>query len=148
MLALLVWRGIQEGKKHSRREIFGLFSIPWNFKFSYYIVIPVSWRVHRYPWFQNQSINMARAEADRHKYRQTWIVIDYTDLAFWFSLCLAYARQKIFNLSNFESLQIHSFLSYKDTEFFIWKSLLMLYSYPIRHGSMFKVFHLTPICYN
>ena len=31
-------------------------------KFYIFLVIPRSWGVHRYPWFQNQSINVARAE--------------------------------------------------------------------------------------
>ena len=32
--------------------------------FIFFLVIPWSWGVHRYPWFENRSINMARAEAD------------------------------------------------------------------------------------
>ena len=65
-LALWVWRGIQGGKRHSRREIFQIFF--WFFKiwkFHIFVFIPGSWGVHRYPWFQNWSINMARAEADK-----------------------------------------------------------------------------------
>ena len=60
-------------KRHSRREeafkegnfskMF--FSIFRNFKILYFLVIPGSWGVHRYPWFQNRSINMAKADPDK-----------------------------------------------------------------------------------
>ena len=56
-------------KRHSRREEAfkeGNFSKKkFNFsKFYIFLVIPGSWGVHRYPWFQNRFINMARSEAD------------------------------------------------------------------------------------
>ena len=35
-------------------------------KFYIFVVIPGSMGVHRYPWFQNRTINMARAEVDKH----------------------------------------------------------------------------------
>ena len=51
----------------SRKEIFQKFFF-WFFeilRFYIFLVIPGSWGVHRYPWFQNQSINMARADSDK-----------------------------------------------------------------------------------
>ena len=52
------------GKRHSRREIFQKFFFQFS-KFYIFLVIPRSWGVHRYPWFENRSINMAREEADK-----------------------------------------------------------------------------------
>ena len=45
-------------------------------KFYIFLVIPGSWGVHRYPWFQNQSINIARADPDkkRDKYELRFII--------------------------------------------------------------------------
>ena len=40
-------------------------------KFHIFLVILGSWGVHRYPWFQNRSINMARAEAHIHTRKHT-----------------------------------------------------------------------------
>ena len=69
-LTLRVWRSIQGGKRHSRREIFQKKKIFFQFfeilNFYIFLVIPRSWGVHRYPWFQNRSINMARTEVHRH----------------------------------------------------------------------------------
>ena len=51
-------------KRHSRREeaskeeIFSKVFLIYIF-----LVIPWSWGVHRYPWFENRSVNMAREEA-------------------------------------------------------------------------------------
>ena len=68
-------RGIQRGKKHSRRKRqsrrneafwegnFQIFFTIWYFYI--FLAIPGSWGFHRYPWFQNQYINMARADQDK-----------------------------------------------------------------------------------
>ena len=77
-LTLWVWRGIQRGrgKRHSRREIFHFFFQFFEILKSYiFLVIPRSWGVHRYPWFQNRSINMVRVEADDQTDRQTYYAV-------------------------------------------------------------------------
>ena len=47
-------------------------------KFYIFLVIPRSWGVHRYPWFENWSIDKARAEADKHRNKHTmcFIILD------------------------------------------------------------------------
>ena len=58
-------------KRHSRREkAFKEGNFPNFFHFLKFLkytfeVIPGSWGVHRCPWFQNRSINMARADPDK-----------------------------------------------------------------------------------
>ena len=47
--------------RHSERVVFSRI-----LSFCIFLVIPGSWGVHRYPWFQNRSINMARADPDKH----------------------------------------------------------------------------------
>ena len=72
-LALRFWRDNLEEKRHWRWEIFQkiLFSIFEILKFYIFLVPPRSWGVHRYPWFENWSINMARAEVHIHTHRPT-----------------------------------------------------------------------------
>ena len=60
-------RGIQGGK-FFKKIFFQLFKI---LRFYNFVFIPGSWGVHRYPWFQNWSINMARG---RRTTRQTDIL--------------------------------------------------------------------------
>ena len=55
-------RGIQGGK-FFKTFFFQFFEILKSYIF---VVIPGSRGVHRYPWFQNRLMNMARGEADTH----------------------------------------------------------------------------------
>ena len=57
-LDLPVWRGIKGGK------IFKIFQFFEIWKFYIFVFIPGSWGVHRYSWFQNMFIDMARVEVD------------------------------------------------------------------------------------
>ena len=79
--------GFEEAFKEGNfsKMFFSIFEI---LKFYIFLVISWSWGVHRSPWFQNLSINIARTEVHTH----TWIALYHIDSWRW-SYCLGSLAQ-------------------------------------------------------